>query len=525
MCGIIGYIGEEKKAFDNIYYGLKNLEYRGYDSCGVAIQKDSDIQVVKSLGSTEGLENKDDLVGFGIGHTRWATHGKVCLSNAHPHVSSCGGVCLVHNGVMENAEDVKNTLRLAGYKFKSDTDTEVLVNLISFFYKKQNKKKDKKENQIKALKTALKAVEGTYGLAVIFSDNPKTIYGARMSSPLLVGVGDGENFLASDANALPHHISKVVYLEDGQLAIITNEDFSIQWINKFEKINEFAKIKKIKKRKQDESKGEHSCFMEKEIFEQGTSIRDTLRGRLADDFSSIKLGGIDLDKMIKITDKISDDTMKISLGHGLAGMIEDEPFVPDDILKSEGIFDFFVDLGKYYVENISGIPASVEFASEYKYKNSPTEKDTLVVAISQSGETIDTISAIQEAKERGLNVMAVTNVVASTLAREVPEGVYQRVGAEYSVASTKAFTSQATILLMLAVVLGRKNNMSLLDCKKYINSIRKIPDLIEQTLTMSAETARRFGVIYSGMPQLDFLGRQYLYPIALEASLKLKELT
>ena len=397
---------------------------------------------------------------------------------------------------MENAEDVKNTLRLEGYKFKSDTDTEVLVNLISFFYKKQNKKKDKQENQIKALKTALKAVEGTYGLAVIFSDNPKTIYGARMSSPLLVGVGDGENFLASDANALPHHISKVVYLEDGQLAIITNEDFSIQWINKFEKINEFAKIKKIKKRKQDESKGEHSCFMEKEIFEQGTSIRDTLRGRLADDFSSIKLGGIDLDKKI---------SRVLFLGCGTA--------------YHAGL------LGKYYVENISGIPASVEFASEYKYKNSPTEKDTLVVVISQSGETIDTISAVQEAKERGLNVMAVTNVVSSSLAREVPEGVYQRVGAEYSVASTKAFTSQITILLMMAVELGRKNNISLLQYKKYINSIRKIPDLIEQTLTMSAETARRFGVIYSGMPQLDFLGRQYLYPIALEASLKLKELT
>ena len=496
MCGIIGYIGKEEKVFDNIYSGLKVLEYRGYDSCGVAMSIGEEIKVFRALGAPENLTPniEDEKFERGLGHTRWATHGKVTIKNAHPQTSSCGNVCIVHNGVIENAEEIKKSLGQK-YSFSSDTDTEVLVNLISHFYKKINKKNNRDNGRIKAIKSALNAVEGTYGLGIMFKDCPNTIYGARRSSPLIVGVGKGENFLASDANALPAHIKKVIYLEDEQVVSITKDDFSIHWLKSALDVDGFAKIKRIKSRKQKQDIGEHSCYMEKEIFEQPNSIRETLRGRFCDDYSCIKLGGIDLDRKI---------SRILFLGCGTA--------------YHAGL------LGKYYMQNIAGIPASVEYSSEYKYKNNPTEENTLVIAISQSGETLDTLTAIKEAKSKAMNTMAITNVVSSSIAREVPEGIYQRVGPEISVASTKAFSSQITILLMLAVALGRKNGMNELEAKRYINQIRRIPNLMEQALLLN-EAMSRIGNIYHMSDSFDFLGRQYMYPIALEGALKLKELT
>jgi glucosamine--fructose-6-phosphate aminotransferase (isomerizing) len=498
MCGIIGYIGKKEGAFDKIYSGLKDLEYRGYDSCGVALSiGEGEIEVFRTLASPEKLAPriKDENFDRGLGHTRWATHGKVTIENAHPQTSFCGNVCIVHNGVIENAEEIKKSLLAKKYKFSSDTDTEVLVNLIAHFYKKINKKNDGDGGRLKAIKSALNSVEGTYGLGIMFKDSPDKIYGARRSSPLIVGVGKGENFLASDANALPPYIKKVIYLEDEQIVSITKEDFSIHWLKSGLDIDGLTKIKRIKARKQRTNLGEHSCYMEKEIFEQPNAIRETLRGRFCDDYSCIKLGGIDLDKKI---------SRILFLGCGTA--------------YHAGL------LGKYYMQNIAGVPASVEYSSEFKYKNNPTEDDTLVVGISQSGETLDTLAAIQEAKSRGFNTMAITNVVSSSIAREVPEGIYQRVGPEISVASTKAFSSQVTILLMLAVALGRKRDMNALEAKRYINQIRRIPELMEQALLLN-DAMSRLGNVYHKSTSLDFLGRQYMYPIALEGALKLKELT
>lgn len=492
MCGIIGYIGEEKKASSVVFDGLESLEYRGYDSCGMALVKeDGDVEIFRSIGPPSSMS---DTVFFesscGMGHTRWATHGNVTLSNAHPHHNQEKNIYLVHNGVVENSVKIKNILKEDGYEFYSDTDSEVLANLISYYFNRFN------NSPLEALKLALKDVEGTYGLVVIFkSEKGEVIYGARKSSPLVVGVGNGEYFLASDALAIPQHVKKVVYLEDGQIACLNKNEFNIHYIDRSQSVDSFTLTKRIKSRKQDTRLGEYSSFMEKEIFEQPNSVRDSLRGRMTLDEGNIRLGGIDIDKEINRV-----------------------VFVACGTAYHAGL------LGKYYMENIAGIPASVEYASEYKYKLNPTEKGALVIAISQSGETLDTIGAIQEAKKKGLNTMAITNVVASSLAREVPEGIYQRVGTEVSVASTKAFTSQATLLLMLAVSLGGRNILSKVRTKRYINEIKKLPQLIEQTLELNG-VMEKLASQFQMSHVFDFLGRQYMYPIALEGALKLKELS
>jgi len=492
MCGIIGYVGEDKQAASVVHEGLKSLEYRGYDSCGVALSDEGEgIKVFRQLGPPSEMLASDFFESScGMGHTRWATHGKVTLSNTHPHHDQENNIYLVHNGVIENADKIKEILEEDGCKFYGETDSEVLVNLISYYYARSD------NDPLTGLKQALRNVEGTYGIAVMFqSDEGKVIYGARKSSPLVIGIGNGEYFLASDTSAIPPHINKIAYLEDDQIACLTKNEFKIHYVDKSEFLNGYSIAKKIKRRKQNSELGEFSSFMEKEIFGQANSIRDSLRGRLGKDFETVVLGGVDLEKKINRV---------LFVGCGTA--------------YYAGL------LGKYYIENIAGLPASVEYASEYKYKSNPTEEGTLVVAISQSGETLDTLGAIQEAKQKGLDTMAITNSVGSSMAREVPEGIYQRIGPEIAVASTKAFTSQMTLLLMLAISLGSRGALSKTKEQKYINEIRKIPELIERVLLLSKKIKRLAG-LYQLCHSFDFLGRQYMYPIAMEGALKLKELT
>ena len=493
MCGIIGYIGEER-ASEKIYSGLEKLEYRGYDSCGVAVfNKDTDeITYSHHTCAPSEVEHLHALPDStcGIGHTRWATHGEVSLLNAHPHHSCDNSVFLVHNGVIENSDEIKQWLETENCKFYSETDTETLVNLIAFHYNNSPEK-----NPLYAINAALKNVEGTYGLAIVFKAHPSVIFAVRRSSPLLLGLRKGEKHISSDINSLPQDVDKVVYLEDGDVARLEAGDFKIYDSNNNEFDDRRTAIKvKIPKLKNE--RGGFSTFLEKEIYEQPDSIRETTRGRFSKSFDSIVLGGLDSQRDVKRV---------LFIGCGTA--------------YHAGL------LGKYYMENIAKIPASVEIASEYKYKNNPTEDGTLVVAISQSGETIDTLSALKEAQNKGLDTVAITNTIMSSIARQVDEGIYQRVGPEVSVASTKAFTSQMVLLLMLAVLIGRKNDMSLLDSKKIIKYLRRLPNLIDQTLSMTQETVRKLAVQHSLLNEMTFLGRQYMYPIALEAALKTRELS
>ena len=487
MCGIIGYVGKEDNAINTAYSGLKSLEYRGYDSCGVAaFNKDNTISHWHHLGAPSEISDfPEALSRCAIGHTRWATHGEVSLDNAHPHSSSDKKVYLVHNGIIENADQIKEDLNFDSY---SQTDTEVLANLIAHNLQQSS-------SPIDAIKISLNQVEGTYGLAIIFKDEPNKIYAARRSSPLIVGVGKGEYYLSSDLNALPPHIEKVSYLDDGNIVSVSQDGFVLHDLDG-RKLNQWMQTKKVKIRNQKNDLGNFNSYLEKEIFEQGDSIRNTTRGRFDKDFSRVVLGGISPDKDVKRI---------LFLGCGTA--------------YHAGL------LGKYYMENIAKIPASVEISSEYRYKNNPTEEGTLVIAISQSGETIDTLSALKEAQNKGLDTIAITNTVLSSIARQVPEGIYQRVGPEISVASTKAFTSQVTLLLMLAIDLGMKNNLSVIEAKKYIKELRCLPELIESTLEMTRDSCHKLASGAQMCNSLTFLGRQYMYPIALESALKTKELT
>ncbi len=480
MCGIIGYIGKNNNAIDTLYSGLIKLEYRGYDSCGAAIfTSNNSIIHWNHLGAPSEVSDLPELdSNCGIAHTRWATHGDVSLKNAHPHSSKNKNLHLVHNGVIENCDQIKIELSKYDYSFYSETDTEILANLINFYYEQNNTPLD-------SVKKALNKIEGTYGLAIIFKEEPNKIYIAKRSSPLIVGVSNNEYYVASDTNALPPNIDKVCYLDDGDIASISDEEgFVIHNTNKQIKFQD-AQINS-----EDINLNNYSCYLEKEIFEQANAIRNTTSGRIKD---SVIFGGLNFNKKINRV---------LFLGCGTA--------------YYAGL------LGKYYIENIAKIPASVEISSEYRYKNNPTEEGTLVVAITQSGETIDTLHALKEAQNKGLDTIAITNTVMSSIARQVPQGIYQRIGAEISVASTKAFTSQITLLLMLSIYLGERNNLSKLEIRKYIGQIKLLPSLIEKTLNNSSQI-KELSEKYNNY-DINFLGRQYMYPIALEGALKLKEL-
>ena len=498
MCGIVGYIGKQK-ASGVILEGLKRLEYRGYDSAGVAIQNNGRFDVAKKIGRVDGLIKAtpaQKLTGTtGIGHTRWATHGGVTDANAHPHISSDGKIALIHNGVIENYASIKKFLLTKGYSFQSETDTEVLCNLIAYHYHKEPVPTEG-SRFLEAVRKTLRHVQGTYGIAVMCGDCPAEIVAARKGSPLILGVGDAEYMLASDVSAIISRTQNVVYLKDGELVHITAQGFGITTLDA-EDVSPV--VDKITWNIADAELGSYEHFMEKEIFEQPAALENTMRGRFSEDGSTAQFGGLNISAV---------DLRRIDRLHLLAcGSAWHACLVTEHL-----------------VERFARVPVEVDYASEFRYRNMPLGSSTLFFTISQSGETIDTLAAMREAKRKGYKVLAINNVVGSTIARESDGGVYQHVGPEIGVASTKAFTSQILIGAMLALYLGRMRDMSFSDGVEMVNALKGTPNLVRKVLEQ-APRIREIAKRYAHYHDFLFLGRLSLFPIALEGSLKLKEIS
>lgn len=498
MCGIIGYIGKDS-ATQILLDGLKRLEYRGYDSAGIAMMDNNAFSIVREPGRIDELRKKasfSNLEGtVGIAHTRWATHGGITEANAHPHKSSDGLFALVHNGVIENYGNIKEFLVKRGFSFSSETDTEALVNLIAYHYQ-QELKLFGKERFFKSVSQSLAQVEGTYGIAVICRNHPREIIGARKSSPLLIGVGEDEFLLASDVSAIAMRTKSVVYLKDGEIVHIHDKDFSISTIDDR---SVSAVIETVDWQEEDAVLGDFSHFMEKEIFEQPTALLNAMRGRFSDDNSTTHFGGLNVSpKELRHVDRI----LFCACGTAWHACL----------------------VAEYLIEKYARIPVEVEYSSEFRYRNAPLDKNTLVFVISQSGETIDTLAALHEAIRKGYRTLAITNVVGSTIARESDGGIYQRAGHEVGVASTKAFTSQLLICAMLALYLGRTRDMSFEDGVKFVEALKKVPDQVAAILQQS-DHIREIALKYAHVSDFLFLGRQFMFPIALEGALKLKEIS
>ncbi|CAA6679408.1 MULTISPECIES: glutamine--fructose-6-phosphate transaminase (isomerizing) [unclassified Lentimonas] len=497
MCGIVGYIGRDR-AGSVMLDGLKRLEYRGYDSSGVAVWTDDGIKQTKRTGRVVELETAlgDDLGGtLGISHTRWATHGDVTEANAHPHTSSDGKIALVHNGVIENYNGMKKFLTGKGYSFQSQTDTEALCNLIAYHYAKETEAKDK-NRFLESVRKSLRHVEGTYGIAVICTDFPGELIGARKGSPLILGLGKGENLLASDVNAITHCTQNVVYINDNEVVHLKEDDFSITTVSS---ASVEAVIHEVDWDTSEAELGDYDHFMQKEIFEQPNSLNNGMRGRFSDDGSTAVFGGLNLNSQeLRQVDRI------LFLACGTAW---------HSCLVAE-----------YLIERFARIPVEVEYASEFRYRNAPLDKNTLVIAISQSGETIDTLGALREARRKGYRTLAINNSVGSTIARESDGGIYQHAGPEIGVASTKAFTSQIMICAMLALYLGRLRDLSYGDGIDIVKALKKVPEQVEEILKQN-EKIKTIAKKYAKYEDCLFLGRQLMFPIALEGALKLKEIS
>ena len=505
MCGIIGYVGK-KAASPILLEGLRRLEYRGYDSAGIAILREADLLLRKKKGKIDSglatlLQNEPLAGNLGIGHTRWATHGVPSDKNCHPHFDQSEKIAVVHNGVIENYDALKTKLLAAGHTFKSDTDTEVLAHLIGDCYRKRRNQNGKRKtesgkNLTQAVCDALREVIGTYGIAVICADEPDKIVGARRGSPLIIGIGKGENFLASDANAIVAHTKRVVYLNDYDVATVTAKRFDVLNLGA-ETAN--IQVSKLEFDSEDAVRGEHAHFMLKEIFEQPRTIENALRGRLDLKNATAKFGGLNLSqKELHEIDRI--------------------------IIAASGTSWHAALVGEYLIEELAGIPVEVEFAHEFCYRNAPLEKKTVLLVLSQSGETADTLAALREAKRRGHKALAIVNVVGSTIAREVDGGVYMHAGPEIGVASTKAFISTLTILSMLAVHLGRLRNLSANRAMEILHALENLPEQIEKILSQN-NSLKRMAKKYAKADDFFFLGRGYTFPIALEGALKLKEIS
>ncbi len=499
MCGIIGYVGRQK-AVTILLEGLKRLEYRGYDSAGLAVAAPNRFVVFKKTGRVDNLvklatpAKLDSTIG--ISHTRWATHGGVTDANAHPHVSSDGKFSLVHNGVIENYASIKKFLVGKGYTFASETDTEALVNLIAYHYQKEDGAENGKSRFLTAVRKALLHVEGTYGIAVLCVDCPREIVGARKGSPLVVGIGTGENMIASDVSAFVGRTQNVVYLEDGQVVYLTDNDFTITTIDE---AAVDPVINQVDWAIEQTELGTFTHFMEKEIFEQPLALENAMRGRFSDDGSTAKFGGLNVDpRELRQVDRL--------------------------VFCACGTAWHACLLAEHLIERYARIPVEVEYASEFRYRNAPLDKNTLVMVISQSGETIDTLEALREAKRKGFRTLAITNVVGSTIARETDGGIYQHAGPEIGVASTKAFTSQVLITALLALYLGRLRDMSFSDGVRMADALKKTPGLVSQVLAQS-DSLRAIAQKYAHKDDFLFLGRQIMFPIALEGALKLKEIS
>ena len=490
MCGIVGYVGK-KQALSILVEGLKRLDYRGYDSAGVAVATNGSLSIQKSAGRISVLEAQLDVEAMkgttGIGHTRWATHGAPTDINAHPHLDASGRIALVHNGIIENCDALRRYLSDKGVKFLSETDTEVLVQLIGQAY-------DGDLEQ--AVRTSLLDVQGTYGIAVICSDEPGVIIAAGKGSPVLIGVGKGEYIVASSDSAIVEHTTQVIYLEDGEIAKVTRDGFRTTTLGALPVTKQTEEVEYSLG--QIELAG-YEHYMAKEIFEQPTSVENCLRGRLDLKGGHVHLGGI------------RDSVRELTHAHRI-------------ILAGCGTAWHAALVGEYLFEELARIPTETEYASEFRYRNPPIEDGTVMIAISQSGETADTLAALEEAKQRGALCLGVVNVVGSSIARKTDAGVYLHAGPEIGVASTKAFTGQLTVLAMMAAYLGRRRHLSQAACKAFLEALARIPEQIATVLELN-DDAHEVAQTYCNHENWLYLGRGYNYPVALEGALKLKEIS
>ncbi|MFA5251347.1 MAG: glutamine--fructose-6-phosphate transaminase (isomerizing), partial [Phycisphaerae bacterium] len=500
MCGIVAYLGK-KSAQPTLIEGLKRLEYRGYDSAGVGLLSGGAIKVQKCSGRISVLEaildEPDSSETLGIGHTRWATHGAPTDANAHPHLDYTGKIAVVHNGIIENYETLKTWLENEGATFASETDTEVISNLIGYFYAKS--KEDKKRNGQNrfewAVQQGLGELKGTYGLAIVCGDFPDILIGAKKGSPLILGVGDNEYILASDAAAIVEHTKQVIYLSDNEMVTISSNGFRTKTIDNVSVTKELQEIEFSLEQIELDGFEHH---MLKEIFEQPRALSTCMGGRIDTKDSKIKLGGI--------ADYLRELTRTKRL-----------------ILTACGTAFHACLVGEFLFEHLARIPTETEYASEFRYRSPIIEDGTVVIAISQSGETADTLAAVGEAKERGATVLGIVNVVGSSIARATDAGVYLHAGPEIGVASTKAFTAQVAVLTMLAIELGRRKNLNSSEAGSCIEELSKIPEKISRILKQS-EKIKEIAAANIKRDNWLFLGRGFNYPVALEGALKLKEI-
>ncbi|MCX7929217.1 MAG: glutamine--fructose-6-phosphate transaminase (isomerizing) [Chlorobi bacterium] len=492
MCGIVGYIGH-REALPIVLEGLRNLEYRGYDSAGIAICDGARIRIRKRAGKVAQLaadiEGEEFPGTLGIGHTRWATHGEPTDINAHPHTDASGRIVLIHNGIIENYAVLKTRLERKGYSFRSETDTEVLAVFIGMLYERLG------DFEL-AVRTALQEVEGTFGLAILSKDDPDCLIAARRGSPIVLGIGDSEYIVASDASAIVAHTRRVVYLRDDELAILRRDGYVTKTIG-----DEFIapEIHELDFELEQIQRGNFPHFMLKEIFEQPVTFRDSIRGRLLVEQGNAKLGGL-----TTVADKLR-----------VARRI---------ILTGCGTSWHSALVGEYVIEQLARIPVEVEYASELRYRNPVIYPDDIVIGISQSGETIDTLAALREARLKGATILGIVNVVGSTIARETDAGVYLHAGPEIGVASTKAFTSQLAVLALLGLYLGRQRDLSASEGQHLAKELNTIPEHIT-TILDSAPTIEYIAHQYAHCTNALYLGRGVNYPVALEGALKLKEIS
>jgi len=498
MCGIVAYLGK-KVAQPILIEGLKRLEYRGYDSAGIALLSSGAIKIQKTSGRIntleEMLDEPRDCETLGLGHTRWATHGEPNTTNAHPHSDHTGKIAVVHNGIIENYGTLKTWLKNEGIEFKTDTDTEVVSNLIGYFYSKG----DGNHGQNKfewAVQRALSEVHGTYGLAILCADFPEMIIGAKKGSPLILGVGENEYILASDASAIIEHTKQAIYLSDNEMVTIGPKGFYTKTIDN---ITVSKELMEIEFNLEQIELGGFQHHMLKEIFEQPTSLETCMGGRVDRQNKKIRLGGIQ-------------------------DHFRDLARTKHMILTACGTAFHAGLVGEFLFEHLARIPTETEYASEFRYRNPIIEDSTAVIAISQSGETADTLAAVEQAKERGATVFGIVNVVGSSIARETDAGIYLHVGPEIGVASTKAFTAQVDVLTMLAIELGRRKHLNDEEVGKYMDELLKIPQKISKILELSDHIKKIASANIEKNNWL-FLGRGFNYPVALEGALKLKEIS